>query len=339
MTRFRSIALLILTAVLLAVPVGAQAPIIVLPRASLTIGDILYANTSSTFQRLAAPAAGQVFTSAGIGTAPAWSASPNLSGCLTFGVGGATDTWVCRNAAAVVNLGTSDAAAPVAQTLRMQSVVAGTADTAGTAFTVAGSVGTGTGVGGNIAFTVAPPGLAGNAQNAAITQLTVSGALAGDVTLHAGGSAAGVARLGGVIHANLTPATSSQNAKQTLMTFALPANTLNVNGRCLRIKFFGSCKNSADNKTQAIDFGGTTVASTGSVLNNNGAWEVNATVCRTAAGAQVASGAGLSVATPLMTSTAPAENEAGAITITGNATEAATADGTTAKGLLIELLN
>jgi hypothetical protein len=60
----------------------------------------------------------------------------------------------------------TDVAAPVAQTLSVQNVVAGTTDTAGAAWTFNGSRGTGTGAGGGIIFQTAPATTTGNTQNA-----------------------------------------------------------------------------------------------------------------------------------------------------------------------------
>jgi len=84
------------------------------------------------------------------------------------------DTFQTRAAAATLQLGAADAAAPVAQTLQVQSVVAGTTNTAGANFTIAGSKGTGTGAGGSIIFQVAPAGTTGTAQNALATALTIN---------------------------------------------------------------------------------------------------------------------------------------------------------------------
>jgi len=79
---------------------------------------------------------------------------------------GTRDLFLGRRAAANLRLGAADAAAPVAQTLSVQSVVAGTASGAvGANFTINGSQGTGTGVGGDIIFRVAPAGSASTAQN------------------------------------------------------------------------------------------------------------------------------------------------------------------------------
>lgn len=64
----------------------------------------------------------------------------------------APDTILVRAAAASIQHGAADAAAPVAQTTRVQSVVAGTNNTAGANWTFIGSLSTGTGSPGNTIF-------------------------------------------------------------------------------------------------------------------------------------------------------------------------------------------
>ena len=81
------------------------------------------------------------------------------------GVAASIDLLLTRKAAASLQFGLADAAAPVAQTIGPQSVVAGTSNTAGANFTIRGSQSTGTGVGGDIIFQVAPAGSTGTAQN------------------------------------------------------------------------------------------------------------------------------------------------------------------------------
>lgn len=91
-------------------------------------------------------------------------------------ISGSADLILTRRGAANLRFGAADAAAPVAQTLSVQSVVAGTTNTAGAALTITGSQGTGTGVGGSITFQVAPAGGSGTAQNALTTAWNISGA-------------------------------------------------------------------------------------------------------------------------------------------------------------------
>jgi len=95
------------------------------------------------------------------------------SGSVSFGP--SSDLILSRRGTGNLRFGATDAASPVAQTLSVQSVVAGTSNTAGAAFTITGSQGTGTGAGGSIIFKVAPAGGSGTAQNALVDALTISG--------------------------------------------------------------------------------------------------------------------------------------------------------------------
>ena len=79
------------------------------------------------------------------------------------------DAIISRRGAANLRFGAADAAAPVAQTISVQSVVAGTTNTAGANFTLTGSQGTGTGAGGSLVFQVAPAGSAGTTQNTLVS--------------------------------------------------------------------------------------------------------------------------------------------------------------------------
>lgn len=97
----------------------------------------------------------------------------NRSNAGQYTFGAADDIILGRSAAASLQLGAADAAAPVAQTFGPQSVVAGTSNTAGAAFTLRGSRGTGTGVGGSLVFQVAPASTTGSTQNTLATALTI----------------------------------------------------------------------------------------------------------------------------------------------------------------------
>jgi hypothetical protein len=112
----------------------------------------------------------------------AWGATADSTGTL--------DTFLIRKGAANVAFGTTDAAAPVAQTISMQNVVAGTSNTAGANTTIKGSIGTGTGVGGDIIFQAARAGTTGTAQNALQTVFTVknTGVIQDNVVFSAAGT-------------------------------------------------------------------------------------------------------------------------------------------------------
>ncbi len=74
------------------------------------------------------------------------------------------------------HLGLADAASPVAQTISVQSVVAGTTNTAGANLSINGSQGTGTGAGGSLLLRTAPAGSSGTAQNALVTAVAITSA-------------------------------------------------------------------------------------------------------------------------------------------------------------------
>jgi hypothetical protein len=86
---------------------------------------------------------------------------------------GTSDVMLIRAGSAILQFGAADAASPVAQTIGVQNVVAGTLNTAGAAFTIRGSAGTGTGTGGSLIFQVSPAGTTGGGQNAFATALTI----------------------------------------------------------------------------------------------------------------------------------------------------------------------
>ncbi|MDP3869196.1 hypothetical protein [Phenylobacterium sp.] len=96
---------------------------------------------------------------------------PNNNGGIYMGA--TYDLILSRPAAATFQHGAADAAAPVAQTLKFQDVVAGTSNTAGVNATIQAPAGTGTGAGGSLIFQVAPAGSSGSAKNAWATVLTL----------------------------------------------------------------------------------------------------------------------------------------------------------------------
>lgn len=85
------------------------------------------------------------------------------------------DTIFSRKAAANWQLGNADAAAPVAQTLGVQSVVAGTTNTSGQTTTLIGSIATGSGTSGDWVIKTGGSGAGATAQNTATTALTIKG--------------------------------------------------------------------------------------------------------------------------------------------------------------------
>ncbi len=91
-------------------------------------------------------------------------------------VSSAPDTILSRKAAANWQVGAADAAAPIAQILSTQSVVAGTTNTAGVNTTVIASRSTGSGISGDYIIQTGGTGAAATVQNSAVTALTIKGA-------------------------------------------------------------------------------------------------------------------------------------------------------------------
>ena len=94
------------------------------------------------------------------------------SGTISFGA--SSDAILGRRSAANLRLGAADAAAPVAQTLSVQSAT-GT-NTPGVNWTFDASQGTGSGAGGSFVWRVAPAGSSGSAQNALTEALRINSA-------------------------------------------------------------------------------------------------------------------------------------------------------------------
>lgn len=89
-----------------------------------------------------------------------------VTGRLLYDNGGTLGEALLTYSAANLQLGAADAASPVAQLLSVQSVSTGTSNTAGVNLTIAGSKGTGTGIGGSIIFQTASAGASGSTPNA-----------------------------------------------------------------------------------------------------------------------------------------------------------------------------
>jgi len=144
-----------------------------LNRTGLTLGTIGAVNTLSWFSSVGVwsslTTANSSILVTSPGGVPSWATTlPPFGLASASTINWNTDTYIGRAGAAKLMLGQADAASPVAQTLSVQNVVAGTSNTAGALTTIAGSQSTGTGLGGALSFKVAPPGSTGTTQNALV---------------------------------------------------------------------------------------------------------------------------------------------------------------------------
>lgn len=211
---------------------------------------------------------------------------------LSFGPGNATrDTFLQRAGAANFRHGAPDAAAPVAQSISMQNVVAGTSNTAGAALTVNGSQGTGTGAGGNIIFRIAPAGSTGSTQNALANALSISGTNGGIAIGALASQGVGTLNLAALYANNTLVVDSSANVTGATLT-SLSTATLGANGGTAgQIVAKGSTSGSVNVAAQAA--AGTpnllwptasgTLASTGTapIVVNAGTGAISCPTCNT----------------------------------------------------------
>lgn len=152
-----------------------------------TNGRLLYDNvgllgefaTSISGSNITFPGGLDIASGNGLGWAGRTTLAAPSDGLLRVGNNAGTNNFFLRASAAAatpnIGLGQGDAAAPIAQIISVQSVVAGTANTVGANFTIQGSRSTGNAAGGSIIFQTSPAGGAGSSQNALVTAMTIAG--------------------------------------------------------------------------------------------------------------------------------------------------------------------
>jgi hypothetical protein len=156
------------------------------------------------------------------------------------------------------------------------------------------------------------------------------------------GSGTATAQVGGVLNVDTTQAgTPATTDEADLWVYNLPANTLNANGRGVRVKVFGTYAANANNKTTRLYFGATTIG-TIAVAHSGGGFEWNAVIYRTGASAELANAIGISQGSVSQGSilTTPAADTTAAIVIklTGqNGT--ASANDIVFRGAMVEAVN
>lgn len=175
----------------------------------------------------------------------------------------------------------------------------------------------------------------------AVTQ-TLTGKTLTD-SLHNAGAGTETFRPAGVINADTTlGATTAVTTEETLITYTFPANSLDVNGKAIRIRASGITAANANVKTVRLYFGTTVLISNDiTTTPNNQSWYFEATVIRTAATTQKCVAHG-SVATANQTTTYQGSGQTLTSTVTIKVTGqngTATAADITAQFLHVEFLN
>lgn len=101
------------------------------------------------------------------------------------------------------------------------------------------------------------------------------------------GTGSGTATVSGLLTASATSVGNVGAGEDDLITYTLPANTLQTNGKCLRITAWGMTAANANNKQVKLYFGSQSVCTLATSANANAnAWVIVATVIRTGAATQ-----------------------------------------------------
>jgi hypothetical protein len=173
-----------------------------------------------------------------------------------------------------------------------------------------------------------------------LTTPTITGAvLSCDSFFKVGTETTAIAKLHGTLHVNYTAAPTTGTSEQDLMSYSLPANTLNAERRGVRITAYFSVAVNGNNKTAKLKFGGTTIANTAAIALNGGIIRLQAEVYRTGAATQLATSHGFSNADVLNAEiTTPAETLSGAITIKTTGTTPSASGDLTCRSLVVEAI-
>lgn len=170
---------------------------------------------------------------------------------------GSRDLFLTRAAAASLQFGAADAAAPVAQTQQVQSVVAGTASIAGADWTLQQSLSTGTAVGGNV---IRKASFAGVTQSA--VSVTVTSASPAVVTLAAHGMVPGQPfQFGG----SVAPTGTALGVTYYVLASGLTVNTFQF-ALTLALWVAGTAANTSSTGTSVTLTTGTTVQNPASTI-------------------------------------------------------------------------
>jgi len=258
---------------------GASPTFTGLTLSGLTANSFLYAGAAGALTTTAAPTDGQLLIGR-TGLAP-------VAATLTAGTG-----ITITNGAGTITIGTSGVISSInGLTASSQTFATGTT---GTDFNIASASSTHT-------FNIPDAGAAARGVISTGTQTiagakTLTGAFVASSTTSASfgavptftaGTGAGTAKASGVINVNTTAVGNVGGGEDDLMTYTIPLNTLNADGKILRITCNGTFGATGNNKTIIPYFAGVAVATLGPTASNALSWTVTLTVIRTGASAEL----------------------------------------------------
>lgn len=156
------------------------------------------------------------------------------------------------------------------------------------------------------------------------------------------GDGSDTAQLGGILDVNTTQySTPADTAEHDAITYTLPANTLNTDGKVLRVKAWGKMGATANAKNIRSYFGAATIASLLADVNNNKGFMIESIIVRTGVGTQKAIGSTpINLYERVNLPSSLVEDETGTIVIKVTAQNGvATAGDIVFEGMIVELLN
>ena len=123
-----------------------------------------------------------------------------------------------------------------------------------------------------------------------------------------------------------------------LQTYTIPANTLNVTGRTIRVKAWGFTTNNANAKTVTLDFGGQTILTQALTASIAGTWRIDAEIVKNGASTQKIFAELLQLATLVQKQTATAGTQTDTAGIVVKCTGTGVADNDIVQqGLIVEI--
>jgi hypothetical protein len=114
--------------------------------------------------------------------------------------------------------------------------------------------------------------------------------VAGSVAIKAGISTGQIARVGGVLHTNITTTGNVGTGEDTLFTYTIPASVLATDKDTIRATFTGTFAATANDKRIRVKFGATTIVDTTDASTQAGNWRAEVEIVRTGATTQKCSG-------------------------------------------------
>ena len=147
----------------------------------------------------------------------------------------------------------------------------------------------------------------------------------------------------GVLDSQFTQVGNEGSGEDQLMIYTLPANTLDADGKAIRIKAFGSTETTGKLVTLKFHFGATAISIF--AAKGDDSWIAEATVVRDASGSQavriIARLNGSPAISEVLAAGSPSETDTGTIIMkfTGENTTDAVSDAITQKAMITEILN